>query len=416
MNQRPTQWQWVWKTALACFILAGSTGILLRFGIIYGFPGNLQYSNVRHAHSHLMYFGWVTPAIMGLMLNRLPVILGRPLSPHRIRPFRNILILIFTLSILAYIPFLFYGYRTANIGTARLPLSTIAASLNMVAWYLFAWQYRQETKGEPRTRPLRLWDAAIIFMIFATMGAWGVALTAVLAIQDPVWSSILTHLFLDMFAEGWFALAVLGLLYASIPPQHHKWLRRSEDWIIMGMPVIFLLGVPTGMLPLPVRFIAGVGGAAVAIGLGVHIVHLWPIVSRAWRVPLLFLGLKAVTNLLITIPAIATWAERALLRVSYLHWLLLGFVSLSLVATAKHAWGKRTVPHVGWLTAVITLLILSLLPLTGLWPPALHGIWTRHFAAWAATGPVLIVLAMFSKQLLHIKQPTTPTTQLTIDD
>ena len=414
MNQRPTQWQWVWKTALACFVLAGSTGILLRFGVIYGFPVDLQYSNVRHAHSHLMYFGWVTPAIMGLMLNRLPVILGRPLTPQRIRPFRNIIILIFILSIFAYIPFLFFGYRSAAIGSMNLPISTIAASLNMVAWYLFAWQYRQETKGERRTRPLRLWDAAIIFMIFATFGAWGVALTAVLAIQDPVWSSVLTHLFLDMFAEGWFVLAVLGLLYASIPPQQGTWLRRSEDWIIMGMPVIFLLGVPTGMLPLPVRLIAGLGGAAVAIGLGFHIYHLWSVTPKTWRVPLLFLALKAATNLLVTIPPIATWAERALLRVSYLHWVLLGFVTLSLVAIAAHAWGKRAVPHVGWLTAVIILLILSLVPLTSLWPPSLHGVWTRHFAAWASIGPVIIAITLFIKRPQQKEHHSH--TKLTIDN
>ena len=32
-----------------------------------GLPGGLAYVNVRHAHSHLMFFGWVTPALMGLI-------------------------------------------------------------------------------------------------------------------------------------------------------------------------------------------------------------------------------------------------------------------------------------------------------------------------------------------------------------
>ena len=51
--------------ALAVFVLAGATGAFMRFGLLYGMAG-LSYANVRHAHSHLMYFGWVTPALIAL--------------------------------------------------------------------------------------------------------------------------------------------------------------------------------------------------------------------------------------------------------------------------------------------------------------------------------------------------------------
>src|SRR5690606_41698660 len=50
--------------ALASFTLAGLTGAGLRFGLQYGFPWALNYADVRHAHSHLMFFAWVTPAAM----------------------------------------------------------------------------------------------------------------------------------------------------------------------------------------------------------------------------------------------------------------------------------------------------------------------------------------------------------------
>jgi len=73
---------WIWKAALVCFIIAGATGSLMRFGMLYGYPAGLQFVNVRHAHSHLMYFGWVTPALMALIAANLPRVTGRQVSPR----------------------------------------------------------------------------------------------------------------------------------------------------------------------------------------------------------------------------------------------------------------------------------------------------------------------------------------------
>ncbi|MCA9931975.1 MAG: hypothetical protein KC419_26000, partial [Anaerolineales bacterium] len=363
-----------------------------------------------HAHSHLMYFGWVTLAAMGLMAAWLPELTGRPFSPHRSRLFKWSLILILLLSLAAYVPFLLFGYRSAVVGTVQLPLSTIAAGLNMVAWYWFGWLYWQETKGVARIRPLRLWDAALIFMLAATIGAWGVAVSAAAGLQDPTLSSVFTHLFLDLFAEGWFVLALLGAIHAGLPSlRNHKWLRHSEDGLIMGMPVIFLLGVPVHLLPLPVRLLGGIGGAFVAVGLWVQAVVLWQSLEKQWKVPLIFLALKATVNLLVAVPAVAVWAERAGLRISYLHWLLLGFVTLGLVVAAAQVWGRRWVPSVGWLTAVVLLLLVSLVPLTAVWPGQWHGLWTRQFAAWMSVGPVLVVSVFLGRRYFQkLRQKLNP--------
>lgn len=60
-----------WRGGLALFVLAGATGAWMRFSFLYGFPAGLVFQNMRHAHSHLMYFGWTTPVIMGLLATRL---------------------------------------------------------------------------------------------------------------------------------------------------------------------------------------------------------------------------------------------------------------------------------------------------------------------------------------------------------
>jgi hypothetical protein len=328
----------------------------------------------------------------------------RPLSPKHSKQFRIVLIIIFILSLAAYSAFMLYGYRPAQIGAASLPISTILASFNMLAWYGFIVVYWRATRGLERKRPLRYWDASLAFLVLASLGAWGVAVTVIFDMRDPVISAALTHLFLDTFSEAWFVLALLGLAYALNPKAAvHPWASKSENLLIMGLPVVFLLTVPVTSLPPFVRLIASIGGVMVGIGLWGNIVALWQNGRKAWRFPLVFLALKATTGLVITIPALAIWAERSLLRVSYLHWLLLGFVSAGLIVAAETTWGKARIPARRWFNVTVVILILSLIPLTPLWPGALSGMWVRQAAAIAALGPVVVIIFMWGRGLLTPK-------------
>ena len=407
MTDNANKWFWVWLSALGLFILAGSTGALMRFGLLVGFPWGLQYTNVRHAHSHLMYFGWVTPALMGLILVWLPRVTKRSLSPHHHKQFRIVIIIVLLLAVAAYSAFMVWGYRPASIGDLRLPISTIIASFNMLAWYAFIFVYWRATKGLERKRPVRLWDAALAFLVLASLGAWGIAITVIFDMRDPIISAALTHLFLDTFSEGWFVLALLGLAYAVNPnASNHPWASKSESLLIMGLPVVFLLTIPVTSLPPFVRLIASIGGLMVGIGLWGNIIVLWQNCSKAWRLPLIFLAIKATTGLAITVPALAQWADASLLRVSYLHWLLLGFVTLGLVMVAQTTWGEAQVPARRWLNLAVVLLILTLIPLTALWPPTWHGLWTRQLAAAAALGPVFVTMVMWARGFVTYRKQT----------
>ncbi|MCA9905416.1 MAG: hypothetical protein KC547_16285, partial [Anaerolineae bacterium] len=76
-GRRLTRWS-LTASVLSLTIAAGA-GVLLRFGLIKGMPGWAgNYSAVRHAHSHLMYFGWVTLGLMALIWHFLPGLTGRP--------------------------------------------------------------------------------------------------------------------------------------------------------------------------------------------------------------------------------------------------------------------------------------------------------------------------------------------------
>ncbi len=385
--------------ALACFALAGATGAFMRFGILYGTAG-LSYANLRHAHSHLMFFSWVTPALMALMAAQLPRLTGRPLG----RGFRRIIPVIIILGLVAYVPFLLWGYTSVQIGDARLPPSVIAATLSVIAWYVFAAVYFRQVWRAPMSRPLWLMNAAVVFLLLSTIGTIGLPIVTFARVENPLWSLMFTHIFLDLFGEGWFVLGVLGLAYAALPDAaRHRWARIGGELMVAGLPVVFLLFLPVTLVPPSLRWVGSAGGLVVVIGALANVVALWRSTGRSagggiWRVALAFLALKSVALLGTLLPATAQWAEIARVRVPYLHWLMLGFVTLGLFAAAERQWG---VPGRRWMTLAVIALVTTLLPLSGLWPPGMGGLWALHAAAWGALGPVVVALGVLAVSRLR---------------
>lgn len=392
--------QWTWGAALLCFIIAASTGALLRFSMLYGAPWDLALQNLRHAHSHLMYFGWATPALMALILAGLPQMTGR--TPGRRA--HTLLAATFAAALLAFPAFLLLGYRPAPVGAAQLPLATMAAGLNILVWYAFIFYYWRFTRGVARYLPIRLWDAALAFLFLSSLGAWGLAFSTVAGIDSPLISSAMTHLFLDLFADGWFLLATLGLACLALPQTaSSRAARVGENMLVAGLPLTFLLGVSSAALPLAVRALVGLSAVVAAVGLLAllyALVHTLRATTGSsvrwlWGTAIFFLTLKAFAFLALSTPDGARWSLNMGLRISYLHWLLLGGISVGLIAAARRQWGARAVAFWHLLLFTIIILLVSLLPLTRLWPAPLSGRWALEAAAWVALGPALGASLMF---------------------
>lgn len=94
----------------------------------------------------------------------------------------------------------------------------------------------------------------------------------------------------------------------------------------------------------------------------------------------MLLGLKIAMLAALAFPPLAEWGLRAGLRLFYLHVAFAGFVTLGLVVMAYEEWGSRAVgSRIEWLIAVVVLL-MTIVPLTGLWPRELSGLWTLRLA------------------------------------
>ncbi len=374
----------------------------MRFGNIYGFPYGLQWINIRHAHSHLMFFSWVTPPLMALIFARLPEFTGREIEAADRKKINVVITLLIIFGLMAYTVFMGYGYGRVPIGRKGLPLAVIISGLSGIVWYGYMWHYKKAVKGHNGRHAVRLWNGSVWSLLLSSIAAWGVAVSANLGDFPPIIATIFTHLFLDLFSEGWFILAVLGLIYASNPAaETHRWTRKSETLLFIGIPIVFLLSIPTHLLPMSMRLLGSLSALLVGLGLWGNVIILWPHVSKRWRVPLIFLAIKATSMLFAVIPQIAEWAEWSGMHVSYLHWMLLGFVTLGLIAAAEETWGKEAAK--GWkvMTTAVILLILTLLLLTAVLPAALAGRWTLHAVAWATVLPILTIIWMLYNSIKH---------------
>jgi len=385
-----------WRGALALFVLAGLTGALYRFAVAFVWTpdemGGLVLGNVRHAHSHLMYFGWATPALMALIAHAVQQTTGR-----RMRGIGPVLGVVLGLALLAYPPFLLWGYTPAVIGTARLPLSVIAAGLNVIGWYAFVLVYARATRGLDRSPALRVFDLALVFLVLSTMGAWGLPVSQAVGFGGEPLKAALTHLFLDTFSEGWFVLGVLGLAYLAAQRTDGDTPLGPVFVAMAGVPFTFALALPTGFVPPLWKGLASVGGGLVGLGLLATVAVLWPRVRSVphgwlWRVALALLALKAAGQVVVACATGVNWAALHGLRILYLHLMLLGFVTLGLFAAAETAFRLNAPSRL--MTIAVGVVLGTLIPLTSWWPGALGGMWTLYAAATAALA--LVVVATYA--------------------
>lgn len=384
--------------ALMSFVLAGLTGAGLRFGLLYGFPWGLSYADVRHAHSHLMFFAWVTPAAM-LLAGQALVDRGRRLPGGA-----TVAVAAAAMGLGAFLPFLTSGYRLTSIGGSELPLSMMASGMNGLVWYAFAALWWYASRRLARDAVLRYLDGAVFLLVAASLGAVGLAWMGMSGAENTALQAAFVDFFLTLFADGWFGVAIVaGTLVATR--------REAAAKLVAGWPatalVVGLLLRSAGRMAadgLGWQWTApfeAAGGVLAALAWLAAIVHVWPRRTGAGptllHVALALLATKALAELAMATPAGAAWMTANGLRVFLLHAFLLGAISIGLVAAFRARYGTGTFRGATAFALAVGLMLLSLLPLTGVWPMAYAGRWTLTFAAVAALGPPLAAaLAMVS--------------------
>jgi hypothetical protein len=383
------------SVALFALLVAASTGSLLRFGLGWGMPAwATNYTAIRHAHSHLMYFGWVTLALMALIWHFLSGHTGRSL-PRSVHWQMGITAV---LALLSFPAFWTNGYGLTQIGSASLPLGAIIATLNGLAWYLFAWLYWRESRHLPRRPlPVQLWDWAILLLLLSSGGALGLVGMVVSGGQSLFLQQTFLHLFLDLFAVGWFTLALLGLLWAWLGERIELPLRLPVLVLALAIAPTFFLGMSPALVSPPLFWVAAVANGLAGLLLVWHVAALlrrWDHLPWLMRFGVAMLAVHGLIALVVLWPGVWEWSSRTQLRVYFLHNLLLGWVSSTLLALLLDQMGLGKIQWVRWLgwawIGGVGFMLFTLLGLGMLQFVPISALLLLRAATWSSFVPVAV--------------------------
>ena len=389
-------------TALAALFIAASTGSLLRFGLGWGMPAwAANFTAIRHAHSHLMFFGWATLALMTLIWRFLARYTGQTLP----RSVRWQLRATAVLALLSFPAFWANGYGLTQIGPVSLPLGAMAAALNGLTWYLFAWLYWRTSRSlTARLLPVQLWDWAILLLLLSSGGVLGLVGLIATGARSLFLQQAFLHLFLDLFAVGWFTLALLGLLWAWL----EQWVGLPDRLPVLPLALAiaptFFLGMSPSLVSPPLFWVAALANGLAALLLFWHVGELW----RRWaylpwlaRFGVALLAVQGLMGLVVLWPGVWTWSASTQLRIYFLHNLLLGWLSGVLLALIVEQLGLE---KMGWIRGLswvwiagVGVMLLTLLWLGMLQFAPVSALVLLRAAAWSSLAPVgvaAVVLAL----------------------
>lgn len=379
------------RAALVCFGIAALAGVAFRVLQAAGGPEWLELANLRHAHSHLMYFGWATAGVVALV--------GVHLRERGLTPgggaFRLSAWAAVGAGVVSFPPFLLDGYEPTMIAGAAVPLSVLASAFGGLVWLAVAAAYAHRTWRAPRDHVLCLLDAAVVFLVAASLAA---AARGAMTGAGAVAEAVAIQAFLGWFADGWLVLAVLALASARLtgptPRRGGRWGRRLA---VVGLPLSPLLLLPPDWLAAGLRALAGASGLALAAGL---LALTGPLLAAAmrerawwWLLPLGAIAVRAAVEAALVSPTVGSWGQQAGLRIVLLHVVLVTGVSAALWSAAATAWPARRLGErsAAW-QASLAAMVASLVPLSGLWPGAGSGVWALWVAALAGTAPAVLAL------------------------
>lgn len=383
----------IWQWAIFCFVLAGITGFLYRLGFIYPLPFSLNLENIRHAHSHLMFFGWAS--LLPLSLIAIDAVPGYR-SAIGARLMRMSLWLTLIFGLLSFPFFLLWGYHPVSLGGVLLPFSVILSGLVMIGWYLFIIGYLMTRFREKIFTPNIWFEAALVMLFICSLGAWGVGIAQSLNIGTPLLGKALTHFFLSVFVEGWVVLIILGVMAKALKLQDDDFVVSPNviiGLIVFGAPLTFTYGIPESLVNITLSTSTRLGSLLLAEGI---LLFMYSAIKKAgyksiWIWPIIFMVLKALMQLLAAVLPAGVWLSDHSIRIFYLHVLLLGGFTNGMVIFLSQTLKMPRI-YQQFIIFAIILLLISLLLFTRLWPAFLSGMWIYSAMAIAALLPVLAVI------------------------
>lgn len=320
-------------TALIFFVAVQILGLLLRWQFFQVLPG-VNYKFFLHAHSHVALLGWVHALLI--------IALGRAfLSPEALSAPRWTRLFWASQGLVLGMLFSFplQGYAAVSITFSTLFLFVSYAQARLLL---------QATRGDVSLSRTLLW-ACLWLMVISSLGPWSLGPIMALKLQQTPVYYLVIYFYLHFQYNGWFVFALLALLLRWL---EWRGISTAEKLPRQAMGLLLWSSLPAYALsalwtepPLWVWLLAG--GAALAQCMALGLLWRWGwglrgqglgaellpevrlLLALAWGC----LNLKLLLQALTALPFFAQLAyEQRSLVIFYLHLVLLGLVSCTLLA------------------------------------------------------------------------------------
>lgn len=228
-------------------------------------------------------------------------------------------------------------------------LSIVFSTLFLLVSYVFAWFFVKYVPFHYKNSwSYRFFKAALVFMIVSSVGPWTLGVIMTQFGSDSVWYKIAIYFYLHFQYNGWFFMALIGVLLWTLEGKGIKLPNRilKRIYILLNLAIIttFLLSILwIKDMPKWIYAIGGMGAILQLIAylklfftLRVYIKDLCAKVGKAAKLAflmgVLFLFIKLVMQI------VSAWPDWALklvyvqdIVIGYLHLTFLGVISLILL-------------------------------------------------------------------------------------
>lgn len=348
------------RISLFNLMLVAFWGVILRYKILFSLPF-LDQKHLLHAHSHFAFSGWVSQALMVLMVAALSRQKGELV-------FSRYNWLLYANLISAFGMLLFFTLQGYSL------LSILFSTLSIITSWLFACFYWKDLNQLPVKTISHSWlKAALIFNAISAMGAFSLAFMMANKTVNQSWYLLSVYFFLHFQYNGWFLFAGMGLLMDKIQavfPDQRTLKKVFHLFLWACTPAYFLSAL---WLNLPIWLYIPVVAAALAQ------MYAWvKMLQQLWLIrPELRALFGPTTRTLLMLSAVAFTVKLALqlgstipslsqlafgfrpIVIGYLHLILLGVITLFLLGyifSDKLPYlEKKARPAVGIFTAGVIL-------------------------------------------------------------
>jgi len=323
--------RWI-KIAIFNLFLVAVIGTMLRYKIAFSLPF-IDQKKLLHGHSHFAFSGWVSLAVMVLMVDYL----SRELQRDFFASYKWLLGLQLFSAYAMMIAFPIQGYAFFSI---------LFSTLSVFVSYFFTVKYRKDMKLLNTDAVTPYWfSSALLFNVFSSLGTFVLAYMMANKIAHQHWYLGAIYFYLHFQYNGWFFFGCMGLLNEKMEQAGVQRAALKRVWLLLTVacvpayflsvlwlkmsPYLYAGIVLTGLLQLYAwwKVIRILSGAAVRQQLRLPAVSQWLLLFSGMALSIKF-ALQAAS----TIPALGQWAFgfRPII-IAYLHLVLLGVITLFLV-------------------------------------------------------------------------------------